>query len=102
MAEQRILGFAGSLRAGSYNRLLLRAAAEEAPEGMTIETFDLASIPFYNQDVEKEGDPGAVVEFKEEIYRSDGVLIATPEYQHGIPGMLKTPWTGRRGRPGDR
>jgi len=48
MAQQNILGFAGSLRAGSYNRLLLRAAAEVVPEQMTIETFDLTPIPLYS------------------------------------------------------
>ncbi len=95
--QQRILGFAGSLRAGSYNRALLRAAAEEAPEGMTIETFDLAPIPLYNQDVEEEGDPEPVAAFKEAIARSDGVLIATPEYQFGMSGVLKNAldWASR-------
>lgn len=95
--EQRILGFAGSLRSGSYNRALLRAAAEEAPEGMSIETFDLADIPLYNQDVEDRGDPAPVAEFKEAISRCDGVLISTPEYQHGMTGVLKNvlDWASR-------
>lgn len=105
---QRILGFAGSLRAGSYNRELLRAAAEEAPDGVTIETFDLADIPLYNQDVEDRGDPSEVAEFKEAISRCDGVLISTPEYQHGMTGVLKNAldWASRpadnsvmRGKP---
>lgn len=97
VAGQRILGFAGSLRSGSYNRALLRAAAEEAPEGMTIETFDLAGIPLYNQDVEDRGDPAPVAEFKEAIGRCDGVLISTPEYQHGMTGVLKNAldWASR-------
>lgn len=96
-AGQRILGFAGSLRSGSYNRALLRAAVEEAPEGMTIETFDLADIPLYNQDVEEQGDPAPVAEFKEAISRCDGLLISTPEYQHGISGVLKNAldWASR-------
>lgn len=107
-AEQRILGFSGSLRSGSYNRALLRAAAEEAPEGMTIETFDLADIPLYNQDVEEKGDPAPVAEFKETISRCNGVLISTPEYQHGMSGVLKNAldWASRpagrsvmRGKP---
>lgn len=94
---QRILGFAGSLRSGSYNHALLRAAAEEAPEGMTIETFDLIGIPLYNQDVEDRGDPDRVAEFKEAIGRCDGVLISTPEYQHGMSGVLKNAldWASR-------
>ncbi len=97
VAQQRILGFSGSLRAASYNRALLRAASEEAPEGMTIETFDLADIPLYNKDVEDHGDPEPVASFKEAISRCDAVLIATPEYQHGISGVLKNAldWASR-------
>lgn len=107
-AGQRILGFAGSLRSGSYNRALLRAAAEEAPGGMTIETFDLIDIPLYNQDVEDQGDPAPVAEFKDTTSRCDGVLISTPEYQHGMSGVLKNAldWASRpagrsvmRGKP---
>ena len=108
MAEQKILGFAGSLRAGSYNRLLLRAAAEVAPDRMTIETFDLTPIPLYNQDLDLGEGPQAVARFREAIDRADGVLIATPEYQHGLSGVLKNAldWASRppgrsvlRGKP---
>ena len=108
MAEQKILGFAGSLRAGSYNRLLLRAAAEVAPDQMTIETFDLTPIPLYNQDLDVGEGPQPVSRFREAIDRADGVLIATPEYQHGISGVLKNAldWASRppgrsvlRGKP---
>ncbi|MDR7445302.1 MAG: NAD(P)H-dependent oxidoreductase [Armatimonadota bacterium] len=60
MAEVRVLGFAGSLRRGSYNRALLRAASELLPEGMTLEIFDLAPIPLYNMDVEQQGLPESV------------------------------------------
>lgn len=93
----RVLGFAGSLRTGSYNRALLRAAIELAPDDMEIETFDLAPIPLYNQDVEQQGDPEPVAAFKEAIRRSDAVLIVTPEYQRGIPGVLKNAidWASR-------
>lgn len=92
-----ILGIAGSLRTGSYNKLLLRAAAEEAPEGMRIEPFDLDAIPFYNRDVEDQGDPEPIAELKQAIEEADGLLIATPEYQHGIPGVLKNTldWASR-------
>ncbi len=95
MFEQKIVGFAGSLRTGSYNRLLLRAA----PEEMTIEIFDLAHIPLYNADREVEGDPEPVARFKEAITCADGVLIATPEYNHGISGVLKNAldWASRPG-----
>jgi chromate reductase len=76
----RILGIAGSLRSGSYNRALLRAAQEAAPTGLTVETFDLAEVPLYNGDVEARGDPAPVVALKEAIRQADALLIATPEY----------------------
>jgi chromate reductase len=93
----RILGFAGSLRMGSYNRALLRAAREVAPAGMSIEIYDLAGIPLYNADVEAKGDPIPVAEFKVAIRKADGVLMATPEYNHGVPGVMKNAidWASR-------
>lgn len=96
-----VLGIPGSLRAGSYNKALLRAAQEEAPEGMTIDLFELDDIPFFNQDVEDQGDPAPVQRFKEAIREADALLIATPEYQHGLPGVLKNAldWASRP--PGD-
>ncbi len=96
-----VLGVPGSLREGSYNKKLLRAAQEEAPEGMTIEIFELDDLPFFNQDVEDQGDPEPVQQFKQAIRKADAVLIATPEYQHGLPGVLKNAldWASRP--PGD-
>lgn len=93
----RILGFAGSLRKGSYNRALLRAAVERAPGEMAIEIFDLAEVPLYNADVEAQGDPSAVAAFKAAIRAADGLLIATPEYNHGVPGVMKNAidWASR-------
>ena len=92
-----VLGFAGSLRLGSYNRSLLRAARELAPQGMTIDIFDLAPIPLYNADVEAQGDPAPVAAFKAAIRRADALLIACPEYNHGVPGVLKNAidWASR-------
>lgn len=87
MAEQ-IVAFAGSLRRGSYNRALIRAAEELVPDGMTIEAIEIGELPFYNADVEAEGDPPAVSAFKSALGRGDGILIATPEYNDGIPGVL--------------
>ncbi len=85
----RILGLAGSLRRASLHRGLIRAARELAPEGVTIEYYDeLDEIPFFNQDVENEGDPAPVRELKEKIQAADAVLIATPEYDYAIPGVL--------------
>jgi chromate reductase, NAD(P)H dehydrogenase (quinone) len=93
----RFLGVAGSLRAGSYNRALLRAAREGAPSGIEIDLYDIASVPFYNADVEAIGDPEAVAVFKAAIRAADALLIATPEYNHGVPGVLKNAldWASR-------
>jgi chromate reductase len=86
----RIVAFAGSLRRGSFNRALIRAAQELAPQGMTIESIEIGELPFYNADVEAQGDPPAVARFKASLLEADGVLIATPEYNDGIPGVLTT------------
>jgi chromate reductase, NAD(P)H dehydrogenase (quinone) len=93
----RILGFAGSLRRQSYNAALLRAAQELAPEDVQIEIFDLAALPLYNGDVEDAGDPPGVARFKQAIRDADGVLMATPEYNHGVPGVMKNAidWASR-------
>ncbi len=92
-----VLAIAGSLRAGSYNRALMRAAIEIKPLEMSVKEFDLRSIPFYDGDVEAQGDPQAVTAMKSAISAADGVLIATPEYHHSIPGVLKNAldWAGR-------
>lgn len=93
----KVLGFAGSLRQASFNRALLRAAQEMAPATLQIEIFDLVVIPFYNADVEAQGDPEPVRAFKDAIRLTDAVLIATPEYNYGIPGILKNAidWASR-------
>ena len=84
----RILGLAASLRRASFHRGILRAAHEVAPEWMICESFDLARIPYFNQDLEDEGIPEAVKELREKIRAYDAVLIATPEYDYAIPGVL--------------
>jgi chromate reductase, NAD(P)H dehydrogenase (quinone) len=83
-----VVAFAGSLRRGSFNRALLDAAKELAPDGMSIELIEIGALPFYNADVEAEGDPPSVVTFKALVREADGVLIATPEYNDGIPAVL--------------
>lgn len=83
-----ILGFAGSLRQGSYNRAILRAAQEMVPSGATLEIFDLAGIPPFNQDLEMQ-PLEKVTEFKAAIRAADALLIATPEYNYSMPGVLK-------------
>jgi chromate reductase len=97
----RILGIAGSLRQKSLNRALLRAAVELSPEDLVLEPFDLAGIPLYNGDVEAQGLPPAVAEFRTRLAAADGLLIATPEYNHSVPGVLKNAldWASRAPQP---
>ncbi|HEV8630419.1 MAG TPA: NADPH-dependent FMN reductase [Thermoanaerobaculia bacterium] len=93
-----VCGIAGSLREKSFNRALLRAARELAPAGMEIRIFDrLAEVPLYNADVEALGDPEPVQALKRAIGEADALLIATPEYNHGVPGVLKNAidWASR-------
>jgi chromate reductase len=92
-----ILGIAGSLRTGSYNRSLLRAAQALTPSGLSLTTFDLIDVPLYNGDVEARGDPSAVGELKQAIREADGVLMVTPEYNHGVPAVMKNAvdWASR-------
>ena len=85
----RILGISGSLRERSYNRALLRAAAELAPEGVEIEEFDLREIPLYDADVEAAGDPEPVAKLRAAVAEADALLLATPEYNRGTSGVLK-------------
>jgi NAD(P)H-dependent FMN reductase len=82
-----ILGISGSLRKGSYNSALLRAAA--GMDGVDLEIADISGIPLYNADVEKKGMPEPVVALHERLAEADGLLLATPEYNSGIPGVLK-------------
>ncbi len=99
MAELLVLGVCGSLRRGSYNRMLLRAAQELAPPGVAIEEFTgLREIPPYDDDVRVgEGDPPPVAELKRRIALADALLIASPEYNFGPPGVLKNAidWVSR-------
>ena len=92
----KILGFAGSLRTGSYNKLLLRSAGEMLHNDAILEIFDLADIPLYNQDIEM-NMPLKVKEFKSKIREADAILIATPEYNYSVPGVLKNAidWASR-------
>lgn len=93
-----VLGIPGSLRSGSYNRALLEAAQEAAPEGIEITIFDLDTIPMYDPDIDNDDDrPAAARALKAAIAEADALLIATPEYNHGIPGVLKNAidWASR-------
>jgi NAD(P)H-dependent FMN reductase len=85
-----ILGISGSLRAGSFNTALLRAAAELAPPGVIVEQATLHGIPLYDGDVEtRDGIPAAVEALKARVRAADGLLLCTPEYNNGIPGPFK-------------
>ena len=84
-----VVAFAGSLRRGSYNRALLLAATELAPLTLHILIQELDRIPLYNGDIEAAGAPDSVVQLREVIRKADGLLIATPEYNYGVPGVLK-------------
>ena len=86
----RILGISGSLRAGSYNTALLRAVRAVADDSIELEIATLHGIPLYDGDLEqREGLPAAVTALKEKIVGCHGVLLATPEYNYGIPGVFK-------------
>ena len=94
----RILALSGSYRAGSFNRALIRAAREQAPERVRIDGFDLRTVPFYDGDLEAAGDPEEVAALKRSIDGADALLIATPEYNGSVPAVLKNAldWASRR------
>jgi chromate reductase len=96
MAEFTILGIAGSLRKASYNKGALRAAQGLCPQGAKIEVFDLAGIPVFNQD-EEGSPPQRVLDMKARIRAADAILLVTPEYNYGMPGVLKNAidWASR-------
>lgn len=85
-----LVAISGSLRKGSFNTALLRAALAMAPEGVTIEEGSIRGIPLYDADVEAtDGIPEAVARLKEQVAGADGVILFTPEYNNGIPGVFK-------------
>ena len=96
----QVLGIGGSLRQGSYNRALLRAAQELAPDQVNVKIFDnetLILIPPYNEDVRQQEEPETVEIFKNEIERADALLFAVPEYNYSMSGVLKNAidWVSR-------
>jgi chromate reductase, NAD(P)H dehydrogenase (quinone) len=94
----KVLGISGSLRRDSYNHALLRAAAERLPAGAELVEFEhLREVPPYDSDLEAEETPEAVAELRRAMREADAVLIATPEYNHSIPGALKNAldWASR-------
>jgi chromate reductase len=93
----RVLGISGSLRKGSFNTALLRAAIALAPPGLQIEIASIAAIPLYDEDVRAKGFPESVVKLRDQIAASDALLLVTPEYNYSVPGVLKNAidWTSR-------
>lgn len=96
-----IAAFAGSLRARSYNKALLRAAVARAPSSLDIQPFDLADMPLYNGDVEDAGDPAPVQALKEALHAADGLLIVSPEYNASMTAVTKNAidWASRPPKP---
>ncbi len=94
-----VLGVVGSLRRGSYNRLLLQHVADHAPERLVVDIVDdIIRLPLFDEDLEVDGLPDDVVALHERIRAADGVVIATPEYNFGVPGPLKN-WLDWASRP---
>jgi NAD(P)H-dependent FMN reductase len=86
----RLIGFAGSLRQRSFNRALIRAAAAVMPGGSSLEVLSIDAVPLYNADIEHgDGIPSVVTVLKDRLAAADGLVIATPEYNGGIPGVAK-------------
>jgi chromate reductase len=96
----QLLGVSGSLRAASFNTTLLRTAQDLLPDGVSLTLFRLHDLPLFNQDVEDEGDPPPVVAWKTAVREADGLLLACPEYNGGITGVMKNAidWASR-GKP---
>ena len=94
----RLIGISGALRRASFNTALLNAAIELAPDGCELVAGSIRGIPLYDGDLEAEqGIPPAVAELKEQIAQADGLLLFTPEYNNGIPGVFKNAidWASR-------
>ncbi|MGE5625927.1 MAG: NADPH-dependent FMN reductase [Bacillota bacterium] len=93
----KVTALVGSLRKGSYNRLVLRAVLELKPAAMEIEEADIGGLPLYNEDLHAQGFPPAVEAFRDKVRTSDAVLFVTPEYNYSVPGVLKNAidWASR-------
>lgn len=102
MAEPlRLVSLCGSLRGGSFNRALLAALPPLAPDGLTFELLEWRHLPLFDEDLEDDGPPAEVRELQRQVRASDGLIIATPEYNHGVPGGLKNllDWLSRGPMP---
>lgn len=93
----KILGISGSLRAGSFNTAVLKTMAGRTPDGVTMTVADISEIPLYNGDLDGDTPPAAVTAFKQAVEAADALIIATPEYNYSVPGVLKNAldWASR-------
>jgi chromate reductase len=93
----RLLGIAGSIRGGAFSKAVLAAVAESAAPDGHFDFADIGALPHFNQDLFVEPLPAAVAEFRAQIAAADGLLISSPEYNHGMPGVLKNAldWASR-------
>lgn len=85
----KVAGIAGSLRAGSFSHMIMNTLAEELPAGSSLRGIDIGALPHYNEDLERHALPESVVNARAVVGESDVVFIVTPEFNHGIPGVLK-------------
>ena len=97
MSTLRVAGIAGSLRRGSLNRALLAAAAELAPADVEIVPVEIGALPLYDEDLDTDAPPGAVARLRAALAAADALLVATPEFNHNIPGVLQNAldWASR-------
>lgn len=95
----RLLAISGSLRRESYNTLVARSLAEQAPQGVAIEVATLHEVPLYNADQDGEASPPGVLALRERIAAADGLILVSPEYNYGMPGVVKNAldWASRPG-----
>lgn len=97
MSRYHLVGIAGSIRANSFNHMLLRAAGEVLPEDADLRIVRIDTLPYYNQDLDVVGVPPVVEDFRAAVRAADGLVIATPEYNYSMPGVLKNAieWASR-------
>lgn len=87
--KRKVAVIVGSLRKGSYNRLMARAAAEVAPQSLELEIVEIGQLALYNEDADHGNPPAAWAEFRHKVKSADAVLFLTPEYNRSVPGVLK-------------
>ncbi|SFG49722.1 chromate reductase [Novosphingobium sp. CF614] len=97
MTSVNLLGISGSLRAGSFSTAILRSLQDEVPSGVALRLHPLDNLPLYNQDLDADEPPAGVSDLRDAISLSDGLVIVTPEFNYGLPGVLKNAldWASR-------